>query len=217
MWKFTISVAIVLGFVQTTHGEYLHILRNTWEPDSGSTCLVTLSVQNDGPQDILLASWQLICRIVPVGNSPTDAFFTDLSDYTPADKFVYHDQYLGVYRGSDTSDGTSFTAFSLNLNGGELVQPPDTNLLTFGITSPSALGTFDIVLTPPTDPETGSYWLDNNFAAHTFDSIPSLASSDVIVATVVFSAVPEPASSIVLLSGAFALLLWTACRKRSYC
>ena len=216
MWKTTIAAAIVLGFAPTSQGEYLHILRNTWHTESGPTCLVTLSVQNDGPEDILLATWQLVCQIVPVGNSPTDAFFTSLPNYAPSNNFVFDDQFLGVFRESDSSSRTSFSAFSINQDGGVFVQPPDTNLLTFGITSPNATGTYNIVLTPPSKSETGSYWLDSNWGTHTFDARPSSESPDVIVATVVFSTVPELPSGFVLLSGAFPLIIWFACRNPLY-
>lgn len=208
MWKTSVGTVVVLWLAQTAYGEPCRIVGET-RADSEISRFVTLKVENPGSEGISMSSWQLVCQIVPTVDSPKNAFFTKLSDYTPASYFVFGNQ-SGAYRGDDSPLGTAFWAFSASLSGVE-VQPPNTNLLQFSLTSPDAVGTFDIVLTPYAEPETGSFWIDSSGKLQPFDA----GRSDRVVATVVFSAIPEPPSGPMLLSGfaAFLVSAWGARRK----
>lgn len=214
MWKSCIANIIVLCFAQVVCAERLQIVGKTWFAGSASSCSVILEVENNGPHDVLLGSWQLVCQIIPVGDSPTDAFFTGLTDYTPASDFVFGNKFFGVFRNPDNQLGTPFYAFSTDPNGGVDVQPPNTNLLLFDLTSPNAVGTFDIALAAFTEPDIGSYWSDNNGNAHTFDIAPPPGRPSEVVATVVFSDVPEPSTGFIMLLGMISSILFWFTRRR---
>lgn len=217
MWKIPIGIVVVLLLAQTAYAGPLQIVGETWQVGSESSCSVTLKVENQGSLDVLLSSWQLVCQIVPAIGSPKNAFFTDLSNYTPASYFVFGNQ-SSAYRGDASPLGTAFFAFSTDLSGSVDVQPSNTNLLQFSLTSPDAAGTFDIVLTPYADSELGSFWVDGSGELQPFDVKAPLGRSAGVVATLVFSAIPEPPSGLMLLSGvALLILIWVARRKPFHC
>jgi hypothetical protein len=208
MWKLLITTWVVSWLAQTACAEpILQIVGETWPADSETTCSVTLRVNSQGTEDVPLSLWQVVCQIVPSTDSPSSAFFTDLpeSDYTPASHFVFQNESSGVFRSDESPLGTLFGAISLSA-GGETLQPSDTNLLHFSLTSPDAVGTFDIVLVPYTATDTGSFWSDANGTSRPFEVAPPPGRSPGVVATVVFSA-PEPSSGLTLLSGVGALIL----------
>lgn len=218
MQKTGIAVAIVLCLAQAVYSENLPNLQIVGEEvkvaGSESSCWITLGIENTGTQNSLL-SWQVVLQIVPVGNAPSNAFFNDLpmpADYTPI-HYVFDDSSFGIGRSDVTPHVTSFSDMVLN---GVEVPSSGKNLLRLNLTSPDAVGTYDIVLAPYSGPETGSYWLDNYWGAHAFDVAPPPERPDDVVATVVFSAIPEPPSGLMLLSGVVAMtLLGVVCRRHS--
>lgn len=217
MWKTSVGTVVILWFAQTAHGGPLQIIGETWQADSESSCSVTLKAASPGLEGVSLSCWQMVCQIVPTIGSPTNAFFTELPDYTPASHFVFGDQ-SSAYRGDESPSGTAFGAFSADPSGSVNVQPPNTNLLQFSLTSPNAVGTFDIVLAPYIEPEFGSFWIDSLGQAQPFSVVSPPGRPDGVVATVVFSAIPEPPNGIMLLAGLTALtLIWVARRKACHC
>lgn len=215
MWKTGITAAFLSCFAQTAYSEYLRIVGQTWMAGSEPSCSITLEIENTGPPDVLLSGWQLVLQIVPVGDAPENASFAYLLDYTPTD-YVFGSQSFGISRSGASPTLTTFLDFSTAPDGAVHVQPPNNNLLQFSLISPDAVGTYDIVLAPCNEPDIGSHWLDSDWGAHAFDVAPPPERPDNVVATVVFSAIPEPPSSLMLVSGVVAMtLLGVVCRRHS--
>jgi hypothetical protein len=206
MWNHCIAVAIVLCFAQTADAEWLSNLEivggSTTVVGSDSSCWVTLQITNTGTTDAMLA-WQLVVKIAPADNATGTV---SIVDYAAPPNYVFSSS--SITSSSASPLGSTYTDFASD-GVGTVVSSSGDGLIQLKLSSSNAVGYFNVVLVPDVyNDDTGSIWLSS-------EAVYDFVSADQIVASVNFgTAVPEPSSGLMLLSGVAALMLLGVARKR---
>jgi hypothetical protein len=219
MWRTGVAAAIALCFAQATCAENLPNLLIVGEEAAAgaeSSCWVTLRIQNTGISD-RLSGWQLVCQVVPLGDASGTVSITDFA--TPSE-YVFSDGSWGIDSVYDPAFGDIFfdTAKSKSddLPYGVEVPPSGKNLLQIKLISSDAVGSFGILVVPDDGTGTYSNWIspDPLPMPNNFDVAPVPGGPEGVVASVEFGSVPEPPGSLMLVSGAVAMMLFGVAYRR---
>ena len=196
MWKTGITAAVAFFCSQTIFAENLQITAAgvDWEAGPEQSCWVTLRVDNTGTPDNLLI-WQLVFQIVPIGDA---SGVVSIAGFSKPPAYVFGADSPAIVSSSDSPLGPAFSGMANDLTNGVDVPPSGKNLLQLQLTSQDAVGRFDIVVAP-NDTGFGSNWLPPSFVPQNFDVTSFPGRPERVVESVVFSSLPEPSNSSMLL------------------
>jgi hypothetical protein len=194
----------------------------TWTADADPSCWFLLGITSTAGTSSL-TGWQLTCEIVRDQYASGDVWFDSVKE---PPSYVFDGNVFPIASWIDPDTAHSFFAADASVTNDGEARPVDVdsvvvNLLQIELKSYQASGRFDIHIVGNGE-ASGSVWFSTASGMSSFDLAPG---SDGVVQSLVFGAVPEPSTMVLLASAGIVFIVgfgwrqqrkWMAAITRTY-